>query len=485
MPEGLLQCRVGRAAAARCARIAFYPRFSLHADRRPHGHLPDHLDPLHGLGQPGDVTHKGSAVLDDLQARGLIHDSTDLETLRQRLDDGPITVYCGFDPTSDSLHAGNLLMLLNLRRFQDGGHRPIALAGGATGMIGDPSGRSEERNLLDDAQLAANLEGIVPQLRRFLDFDGGSHPARLVDNRSWTIATSVIDFLRDVGKHVTVNQMLGKESVRSRLESSSGISYTEFSYMLLQANDFYELHRLEGCELQIGGSDQWGNIAAGIDLIRRRTGAHAFGLTSPLLTRSDGTKYGKSSSGENLWLSAQKMSPFRFHQAWIGTPDEDVKKLLLQLTLLEVGTVDELVAAHQQAPERRVAQRRLARELTALVHGADQAHAAEEAADLLFAGGDPRQVEATSWEMLRREVPLATLDAARLAGDGAVPAELFADLGLAASRSEARRLLEQRGWLVNGRRLEPQDRLTPSDLIRGRYILVRRGKSSFHLLSVD
>lgn len=442
------------------------------------------MDPLRGLRQPCEVTHKGSAVLDDLQARGLVHDSTDLETLRQRLDDGPMTVYCGFDPTSDSLHAGNLLMLLNLRRFQDGGHRPIALAGGATGMIGDPSGRSEERNLLDDAQLAANLEGIVPQLRRFLDFDGGAHPARLVDNRSWTIATSVIDFLRDVGKHVTVNQMLGKDSVRSRLESSSGISYTEFSYMLLQANDFYELHRLEGCELQIGGSDQWGNIAAGIDLIRRRTGAHAFGLTSPLLTRSDGTKYGKSSTGENLWLSAHKMSPFRFHQAWIGTPDEDVRKLLLQLTLLEVAAVEDLVETHLQAPERRLAQRRLAREITTLVHGADQADAAEQAADLLFAGGDPRQVDAVSWEMLCREAPVARLDPARLSGDGAAPAELFADLGLASSRSEARRLLEQRGWMVNGRRLEPQDRLTSADLIMGRYVLVRRGKSTYHVLTI-
>ena len=443
------------------------------------------MDLQRSLGQPDHVTHKGSAVLDDLQARGLVHDSTDLASLRQRLDDGPITVYCGFDPTSDSLHAGNLLMLLNLRRFQDGGHRPIALAGGAPGMIGDPSGRSEERNLLDDAQLAANLEGIVPQLRRFLDFDGGLHPARLVDNRSWTIATSVIDFLRDVGKHITVNQMLGKESVRSRLESASGLSYTEFSYMLLQANDFYELYRLDGCELQIGGSDQWGNIAAGIDLIRRRTGSHAFGLTSPLLTRRDGTKYGKSSTGANLWLSAQKMSPFRFHQAWIGTPDEDVRKLMLQLTLLQVHDVEELVAAHQLSPERRVAQRRLAREITALVHGDDQADAAEQAADLLFAGGDPRLVDAASWEMLCREVPLATFDPSRLSGEGALPAELFAELGLASSRSEARRLLEQRGWMVNGRRLEPHHRLTSADLIMERYVLVRRGRSDFHVLSAS
>ncbi len=444
-----------------------------------------HLDATCSLGQPGKVTIQGSAVLDDLLARGLVRDSTDLGMLRQRLDAGPITVYCGFDPTSDSLHAGNLLMLLNLRRFQDGGHRPIALAGGATGMIGDPSGRSEERNLLDDVQLAANLEGIVPQLRRFLDFEGGRHPARLVDNRSWTIATSVIDFLRDVGKHVTVNQMLGKESVRSRLEGATGISYTEFSYMLLQANDFYELNRLEGCELQIGGSDQWGNIAVGIDLIRRRTATTAYGLTSPLLTRADGTKYGKSSSGENLWLSAQRMSPYRFHQAWIATPDEDVRKLLLQLTLLEVPIVEALVVDHELAPERRLAQRRLAWEITALVHGPEQADAAEQTAELLFGGREPRAVTATSWEMLRRELPLARFPADRLDGDGALPADLFADLGLATSRSAARRLLEQRGWVVNGRRLEPQDRLTAADLILSQFVLVRRGKNNYHLLMVE
>jgi len=446
---------------------------------------PKQLDELRGLGQPGAVTHNGTAVLDDLLARGLVHDSTDIEAFRQRLAAGPITVYCGFDPTSDSLHAGNLLMLLNLRRFQDGGHRPIALAGGATGMIGDPSGRSEERNLLDDTQLAANLEGIVPQLRRFLDFDRRDNPARLVDNRTWTVATSVIDFLRDVGKHVTVNQMLGKESVRSRLESASGISYTEFSYMLLQANDFFELHRIEGCELQIGGSDQWGNIAAGIDLIRRRTGAHVHGLTSPLLTRSDGTKYGKSSTGENLWLSASKMSPFRFQQAWIGTPDEDVRKLLLQLTLLPVAEVLDIVGEHEAAPGRRLAQRRLAHEITVLVHGEQQAIAAEAAAALLFSGGDPTTADAASWDVLRREIPVAVLGRDRLGEEPAPVAELFADLGLTGSRSESRRLLEQRGWMLNGRRLEPGDRLTPADLLLGRYALVRRGKTNYHLIVAE
>ncbi len=430
------------------------------------------------------MTLSGSSLVDDLLARGLVQDSTDLATLRKRLEAGRIVVYCGFDPTSDSLHAGNLLMLLNLRRFQEAGHIPIALAGGATGMIGDPSGRSEERNLLDDDQLAANLEGIVPQLRRFLRFDGAVNSALLVDNRSWTVATSVIAFLRDVGKHVTVNQMLGKESVRSRLQSASGISYTEFSYMLLQANDYFELHRLHGCELQIGGSDQWGNIVAGVDLIRRRAARHVHGLTSPLLVRSDGTKYGKSATGENLWLSAARMSPYRFYQAWIRVPDQDVRKLLLQLTLLPVSEVEDVVADHGLVPERRAAQRRLARELTRLVHGADQADAAEQASAVLFSGADPLHVTAASWGVLEAEIPLGHCSRDRLA-QGVAPAELFAELGWAQSRSEARRLLEQGGWQINGRRLLPEETLGTESLLVGRYVMVRRGKNHFHLLVVS
>ena len=430
------------------------------------------------------MTPTGSSLVDDLLARGLVQDSTDLATLRKRLEAGRIVVYCGFDPTSDSLHAGNLLMLLNLRRFQEAGHLPIALAGGATGMIGDPSGRSEERNLLDDDQLAANLEGIVPQLRRFLRFDDVVNSALLVDNRSWTVATSVIAFLRDVGKHVTVNQMLGKESVRSRLQSASGISYTEFSYMLLQANDYFELHRLHGCELQIGGSDQWGNIAAGVDLIRRRAAQHVHGLTSPLLVRSDGTKYGKSAKGDNLWLSAARMSPYRFYQAWIGVPDQDVRKLLLQLTLLPVSEVEDVVADHLLAPERRAAQRRLARELTRLVHGADQADAAEQASAVLFSGADPFQVTAASWAALEAVIPFGRCSGERLA-QGVAPAELFAELGWAQSRSAARRLLEQGGWQINGRRLLAEEILGTESLLVGRYVLVRRGKNHFHLLVVS
>ncbi len=434
-------------------------------------------------GQPGAVTNAGAALLDDLEARGLIHDTTDRAALAARLDAGPIVLYCGFDPTADSLHVGNLIGLVTLRRFQLAGHRPIALAGGATGMIGDPSGRSEERNLLDDEQLARNLEGIVPQLRRFLDFESGPAQARVVDNRSWTVAMSSIDFLREVGKYVTVNQMLAKESVRTRLASANGISYTEFSYMLLQANDYRELYGLEGCELQVGGSDQWGNIVLGADLVRRRHGATVHGLTWPLLTRADGTKYGKSASGEQLWLGAHRLSPYRFFQGWMHVEDADIRKLLRQLTLLPLEEIEEIVAQHETAPERRLGQRRVAVELTSLVHGAEHAAAAVAASEVLF-GASPHDADQSTFELLRSEVPTVAIGADALATP-ADAVELFASSGLAASKGEARRLLEQRGWTVNGRRLEPGDRISAEDLLHGRFALVRRGKATYHLLVAE
>jgi len=419
-------------------------------------------------------------LFDDLVARGLVADTTDRVALRARLGSGPIALYCGFDPTADSLHVGNLIGLVTLRRFQLAGHRPIALAGGATGMIGDPSGRSEERNLLDDERLARNLEGIVPQLRQFLDFETGPAQARLVDNRSWTVAMSAIDFLRDVGKFVTVNQMLGKESVRARIAGTAGISYTEFSYMLLQANDFAELYALEGCELQVGGSDQWGNISLGVELVRKRHGAAVHGLTWPLLTRADGTKYGKSSSGEQLWLGAHRLSPYRFYQGWMHVEDADVRRLLLQLTLLPVAEVDDVVEAHLADPGRRIGQRRVAGEVTALVHGATVASTAAAASEVLF-GGDVAQVDPETLSMLAGEVPTAVVDRAAL-DRGVDPVVLFVEAGAAASKGEARRLLDQRGWSVNGRRLEPGDALGRSDLLHGRWILVRRGRSAYTLL---
>ena len=416
-------------------------------------------------------------VLADLDARGLIHQTTDRSALAQRLDSGPITVYCGFDPTAASLHVGNLMGLLTLRRLQLGGHRPIALAGGATGMVGDPSGRSTERNLLDDDALAGNLEGIVPQLRQFLDFDDGPCAARLLDNRAWTVGVGVLDFLRDVGKHVTVQQMVGKESVRNRLNEGDGLSYTEFSYMLLQAYDYLWLAENVECELQVGGSDQWGNIVLGIDLIRRRLGRAAHALTWPLLARSDGTKYGKTAGGETLWLSAEAMSPYRFYQSWIGVDDVDIAKLLAQLTFLDMAEVREIAAAHDADPGRRSGQRRLAAEITRIVHGDGAATAAAGASEVLFGGGVPvRQASAAALAFVSEEVPSGPLRAL-----GASVVDVLVDAELAQSRSEARRALAEGSVYINGERTSDPDRVVDaSDLLHGRYVLLRRGKKRWH-----
>ena len=416
-------------------------------------------------------------MLADLEARGLVHQTTDRRALAQRLESGPITVYCGFDPTAASLHVGNLMGLLTLRRLQLGGHRPIALAGGATGMVGDPSGRSTERNLLDDDALASNLEGIVPQLRQFLDFDGGPYSARLLDNRAWTVGVGVLDFLRDVGKHVTVQQMVGKESVRNRLDEGDGLSYTEFSYMLLQAYDYLWLAENVECELQVGGSDQWGNIVLGIDLIRRRLGRTAHALTWPLLARSDGTKYGKTAGGETLWLSADAMSPYRFYQSWIGVDDVDIAKLLAQLTFLDMAEVRGIAAAHDADPGRREGQRRLAAEITRIVHGGAAATAAAGASEVLFGGAVPvRQASAAALAFVSEEVPSGPL---RALGTSVVDA--LVDAELAQSRSEARRALAEGSVYINGERTNDPDRVVDaSDLLHGRYVLLRRGKKRWH-----
>ena len=421
---------------------------------------------------------RADGILDDLAQRGLVHDTTDLDRLRARLAEGPITLYGGFDPTAESLHIGNLVPLLLLRRFQDAGHRPLALAGGATGMIGDPGGRSEERSLLDDDRLDANLRGIVPQLERLLDFSPGPTCAEIVDNRTWTAPVSVLDFLRDVGKHVTVNSMLAKESVKARVESADGISFTEFSYMLLQANDFWWLHEQRGCELQVGGSDQWGNITAGIDLVRRRSGAAVHGLTVPLITRTDGAKFGKSVDGA-VWLSAERTSPYAFYQYWINTDDREVERFLLQLTLLPVAEVRAMAADHEGDPGRRTGQRRLAHELTALVHGEAAARAAGSASRLLF-GGDVAEADPDAFAMLATELAVTDLESAVLAA-GLDALDLVAATGLATSRSDARRGLQAGEWAVNGRRLAAGDTVTEVDLRHHRYLLVRRGKKRYEL----
>ncbi|MDD9371093.1 MAG: tyrosine--tRNA ligase [Acidimicrobiales bacterium] len=419
-----------------------------------------------------------ATILDDLQARGLVHDSTDLRALADRLAEGPITLYYGCDPTADSLHVGNLIGLLVLRRFQDAGHRPVALAGGATGMVGDPSGRSEERNLLDDATLSANVAAIKAQMARVLDFDDGR--ALLVDNRDWTVGVSVLDFLRDVGKHVTVNQMLARESVKARLASEHGISYTEFSYMLLQAHDFLRLYADQGVEMQIGGSDQWGNILSGIDLIRRVEGATAHGLSWPLLTAADGTKLGKT-TGARIWLDPVRTTPYQFFQHWMQTDDRQVREFLAKFTLLPLQEVEAIATEHLERPEQRAGQRRLAREVTGLVHGEAAADAAAQAASLLF-GGSPLDAGPGALAAVAGEVPTAPLPSAGELGEGADLVALLVESGLASSKGDARRSIEQGAVSVNGRKVGAGATVGRDDVLHGRYVLLRKGKRNYALL---
>jgi tyrosyl-tRNA synthetase len=425
-------------------------------------------------------SHPGDALLAELAQRHLVHDHTDRALLVERLAT-PTPLYCGFDPTADSLHIGNLQSIMLLRRFQLAGHPPYALVGGATGMIGDPSGRSDERQFLAPEVLDANREAIGGQLRRLLDFDHGSSAATLVDNRSWTEPVGVLEFLRDVGKFVTVNTMLARESVRSRIDREAGISFTEFSYMLLQANDFLVLHRDHGVDLQVAGSDQWGNIAAGIDLVRRRLGEHVHGLTAPLIVRADGTKFGKS-AGENIWLDAVRTSPYQMYQHFLNVSDDDVENLLLRLTLLPVGECQEIVLAHRRAPQSRDGQRRLAGELTTLVHGAAAAEAAEHATAVLF-GAPLAAVRPSTLELLAGEVPSTTVPRGELVG--ADPVELFVRVGLAPSKGEVRR--NAAGHHLNQVALAARGGapVSEEDLLHGRFLLLRRGKNNHHLVTAE
>jgi len=420
-------------------------------------------------------------VLADLEARGLVQDSTDREALAKRLAEGPITLYHGIDPTADSLHTGHLLGMLVLRRFQMAGHFPVALAGGATGMVGDPSGRSEERVLLDEDTLRHNVQRISAQLQGLLEFSGQT-PAVLVDNYTWTRDMPLLAFLRDVGKHFTLNAMVAKESVRARMESERGISFTEFSYMLLQAHDYLWLHEHHGCELQVGGSDQWGNITAGIDLIRRRAGRAVHGLTWPLLLSEEGAKIGMT-TGARVWLDPARTSPYQFHQHWIQTGDDGVERLLLQFTFMDIGEIADVMERHRAAPERREAQRLLAREVTAIVHGAEAAVAAEQAAAVLF-GAEASAAAASAFEAIAGEVPTTGLGRDQLTG-GLDLADVLVQAGLVSSRSDARRQIDQGGVYVNNRRVgegRSDGPLAGEDLLHSRFILLRRGKRDYHLL---
>jgi tyrosyl-tRNA synthetase len=419
-----------------------------------------------------------AGLLNELTVRGLIHDTTGADALEARLNSGPIGVYVGFDPTADSLHVGHLLGQITLRRFQLAGHRPFPLAGGATGMVGDPSGRSEERNLLNAETLQHNVDCIKKQLLNLLDFSSGDTKATLVNNADWTARISALEFLRDVGKHITVNQMMAKESVKNRLNSENGLSYTEFSYMLLQANDFRHLCAEHNVELQMGGSDQWGNITAGIDLIRKTLQRGAFGATWPLVTRSDGQKFGKTASGA-VWLDAQRTSPYHFRQFWMQMADADVVKYLPQFSLMSLDAVNDVVAQHNDAPEKRLAQRALATEMTAMVHGADAARDAEAAADILF-GADPTSATIDALRAVAAEVPTTTISRADL--DDVFG--LLARSGIVASNSEARRAIQQKGVKVNGSTLEDGETLANKGLLHDRWVLVRKGKTTYHLFDL-
>jgi tyrosyl-tRNA synthetase len=421
-------------------------------------------------------------ILAELRWRDLIHQTTDNANLQAWLKERSRTIYVGFDPTSDSMHVGNLVAVMLLRRFQQAGHRPIALVGGATGMIGDPSGKSDERNLLSVEVLRANVASLEKQLRRFLDFDSGQNPALLVNNFDWMGRFGYLEFLRDVGKHVPVNVMLSKESVKARLErSDSGLSYTEFSYMLLQAYDFVHLNERFGCELQAGGSDQWGNITAGIDLARRIRGVQLHGITCPLLTKSDGTKMGKTESGA-LWLSAAKTSPYKFYQYWYNTQDADVGKCLRYFSDMTQAEIERLENEHAAEPGCRAAQKRLAADLTRLVHGDDGLAAALKASEVLFGAEIDRLSDAELAEVFAdvpsKQVPLSSL------GDSGLPViDGFVEVGLAKSKGEARRAISEGGGYVNNRRVESVDyRLTSADLASESIIILRKGKKNYGLL---
>lgn len=431
-------------------------------------------------------------LFEELRARGLVHQVAEHEELPlARLLERPQTVYAGFDPTAPSLHVGNLIPLLGLRRFQRAGHRVIALAGGATGMVGDPSGKSEERNLLSAEELAANVAAIKGQLERLIDFRDGR--ALLVDNLDWTREVRYLDFLREVGKHFTVNSMLRKDSVRGRLErEGAGISYTEFSYMLLQAYDFLHLYREHDCKVQVGGSDQWGNITAGTELIRRKLGGAAYGLTFPLLLNREGAKFGKTAQGA-VWLDPARTSPFAFRQFWFNTPDEQVVALLRYFTFLPLEEIEAHAADVAARKNPQAAQRALARAMTELVHGTEEAEKVERAAAALFRKDvDYREVPPEYLEDAFAGAPQVDLPGERLGGEGIAWLDLvvFALRDDAApdrpvSKSKARRLIAQNALALNGERIaDPERRVTPSDLVHDRWLVLRKGKKHTVLVRV-
>jgi len=416
-------------------------------------------------------------VFEEFEWRGLIYDAS--EGLREAPAGQKITGYIGFDPTAPSLHVGSLLPIMGLVRLQQYGHTPVALVGGGTGMIGDPSGKTEERQLLSKEQIEYNLEGIRAQLSRFLDFEARTNKALLVNNADWLVSVSMVDFLRDVGKHFTVNYMLAKESVKRRYEE--GISFTEFSYILLQAYDFLVLHDRYGCTLQMGGSDQWGNIVAGIELIRKLRGTRCYALVSPLVTTSAGIKFGKTEAG-SVWLDANLTSPYRFYQFWYNTDDRDVVKYLKFFTMLNRQEIAALEALTASAPEKREAQKRLAEEVTLMVHGEYNLRKAIQASQVLF-GGEIADLSTSEVLDIFADVPSSDIPRASFAGDGMPLVDLVIACGFAPSKGAARRLIEAGGIYVNNRRVaDVQATIDLSALIEGQYLVLRKGAREYHLV---
>jgi len=433
------------------------------------------------------------SILEELKWRRLVADCTDAAELEKKVGQAsslsnetgkmpvpqPVTLYCGFDPTADSLHVGNLVPLLALRRFQLLGHHPIDVAGGATGSIGDPSGKTAERQLLTKEILDRNIASVKVQLAKLLDFETKQNPARLVDNASWTKDVSFLEFLRDIGKHFSVNQMVAKESVRARMEDREvGISYTEFSYMLLQAFDFMVLCRDHNCELQIGGSDQWGNITAGIDLCRKKLGKQVFGLTLPLITNADGTKFGKTEAGA-IWLDPKRTSVYRFYQFWINTDDRDVIRYLKYFTFLSKEEIASLEKQHADNPGARVAHRALARAVTDLIHGSEATHKMQIASDILF-GGITFNTKINFFETIEGEAPTKEIEKSKLEGAGIPLVELLVHAGLCPSKGQARKDIEGGGVKINNNHETSVARgVTTDDLWFGKYLLLRKGKKNY------
>ena len=426
--------------------------------------------------------------IEELRWRGMIQDI--MPETEQHLMEGLRAAYVGIDPTADSLHIGHLVGVMMLRHFQNCGHKPYALVGGATGMIGDPSGKSAERNLLTEEVLAHNIKGIQKQLAKFLDFESEApNRAELVNNYDWMKEFSFLSFIRDIGKHITVNYMMAKDSVKKRFdpnENTDGMSFTEFSYQLLQGYDFLHLYRQKGLTLQMGGSDQWGNITTGTELIRRIAGGKAYALTCPLITKADGTKFGKSEGG-NVWLDAEKTSPYKFYQYWINVSDEDAQRYIKIFTMLSREEIEQLISEHQAAPHLRILQNKLAEELTTLVHGREELQKAQKASQILFGNStsdDLRQLDAKTFLEVFDGVPQAEVTRTDIAAGLDMIAALSAKTGFIASNSEARRALKEKSIAVNKEKVEESYIIAEKDIIDDKFVLLQRGKKNYFVIVI-